>query len=255
MRKYLSSPRIALSLILLITAFVYVNSLRYEFTYDDNQQIVLNSAITSASHLPEYFTTHVWASISPDAAANYYRPIFLIWLLLNFKIFGLSPAGWHATTVLVHLIATGLVYVLARRLTSDHLISAIAALLFGIHPVHIESVAWISGVTDPLMTVFLVAAFLMYLDSAQRLEPANPRAIFQRPFLLSLLFYTLAILTKETAVAFVPILICYEFFVGRKEKHASSGSWLSGLFVSVLPYVIVTIVYVVVRTKVLGGFS
>src|SRR4029453_11308673 len=74
-------------------------------------------------------------------------------------------------------------------------------------------------------------------------------------FLLSLLFYTLALLTKETAVAFVPIVICYELLTGRKDEHRSSNRWLTSLFVSVLPYVIVTAVYVLVRTKVLGNFS
>src|SRR5882724_1015303 len=104
----LKSTKVVMGLVLTATALVYASSLWFEFTYDDKLQIVQNPAITSASHIPEYFTKHVWADLFPEALGNYYRPVFLLWLLLNYKLFGLSPAGWHATSLLVHLLCTWL---------------------------------------------------------------------------------------------------------------------------------------------------
>ncbi|HEX7297090.1 MAG TPA: tetratricopeptide repeat protein [Pyrinomonadaceae bacterium] len=253
----LKSQKRLLLFVLLSTALVYVSCLRYEFTYDDNSQIVLNPAITSTVHVPQYFTQHVWATIDPGAAPLYYRPVFLLWLLLNYKLFALSPAGWHATNLVVHLLATWLVFVLARRLTSDHLIAAIAGFLFGVHPVHVESVAWVSGVTDPLMTVFFIAAIVLYLQIRPETEvPAgssgeHPQRILLRPLLLSLLFYALALLTKEAAIVLLPLVICYELLLGKQ----STRSRFKSSFLTVLPYVAVTIVYLIVRFRVLGKLA
>jgi protein O-mannosyl-transferase len=251
----LKSKKTALLLVLLSTGLLYVSCLRYEFVYDDNSQIVLNPAITSTSHISEYFSNHVWANILPDAPANYYRPIFLLWLLINYKLFGLSPAGWHATNILVHLVATWLVFVLARRLTADLWIATIAAFLFGIHPVHIEAVAWISGVTDSLMTVFFLAAVVLYLDSKPATDAENQRMVSQRSLLLALLFYSLAILTKETAVVFLPLVVVYELLVGREKTNASSRNRLISILLTMLPFLIVTGIYFIIRFRVLGGLA
>ena len=257
----LKSQKTVLLFVLLATALVYISTIRYEFTYDDNSQIVLNPAITSAAHIPEYFTKHVWQTVVPGSAAQYYRPVFVLWLLLNYKLFGLSPAGWHVTSLIVHLVATWLVFVLARRLTSDQLVATVAAFLFGIHPAHLESVAWVSGVTDPLMTVFFVAAILQYLNiksanevKPERSEENRPRYL-SRPLLVSLFFYALALLTKETAVVFLPLVICYELLLGKETSQASTRTRLRSIVFTMLPYVILTVVYLLVRFRVLGGLG
>ncbi len=150
---------------------------------------------------------------------------------------------------------------LARRLTSDQLVATIAAFLFGIHPVHVESVAWISGVTDPLMTVLFVAAIVLYLDIRSANEVTrersdkNQRRFFHQSLLLSLLFFSLAILTKETAIVFLPMVICYELLLGKKGSQESTRTRLTSMFLTMLPYLIVTVVYLLVRFRVLGGLG
>ncbi len=113
--------------------------------------------------LPHYFTSHAWAELYPHVSGNYYRPLFLLWFRLNHAMFGLDPKGWHLTTILCHVAATYMVLVLVRRLAASPWIAFSAATLFALHPVHIESVAWVSGVTDPLMAIFLIGSFLAYL--------------------------------------------------------------------------------------------
>ena len=142
----------------------------------------------------------------PDQAGNYYRPVFLLWLLINRTLFGLSPFLWHFAVIAVHLLVTLLVYILARRLVKDELTAGMAALIFGLHPVHIEAVAWISGVTEPLLALFLISAFLFYMDWREGREGApgdGAVAFHKKPtirLVASLFFYTLAMLEKETAL-------------------------------------------------------
>src|SRR4030095_8402329 len=85
--------------------------------------------------IPEYF--------KHPLTFNYYRPMFMVWFLLNNQLFGLDPRGWHATTVLAHLLASLLCYGCAFQLTRRFGLAFISAGLFAVHPAHVESVAWV----------------------------------------------------------------------------------------------------------------
>jgi len=155
--------RLAPFLVLAATFLAYAAVSSFGFVYDDESQIVHDSFVQQWHFVPAYFTSHVWQWIYPHVGGNYYRPVFLLWLLLNFKVFGLHPAGWHLAVLALHLVATWQVYRLALRLTGSQPAAAIAALLFGLHPVHIEAVAWISGVTEPLAAVFILGSLLSWM--------------------------------------------------------------------------------------------
>ena len=154
---------LAPGLVLAITFGVYSATLTYQFVYDDLGVIVNNPLVHSWRFVPRYFTEHVWGYMYPNVPGNYYRPVFLLWLLLNHSLFGLDPAGWHLTAVLAHIVVTLMVYLIASRITGNLLSSVVASLIFGIHPVHIEAVAWVSGVSEPLLAMFLLGSFLCFL--------------------------------------------------------------------------------------------
>ena len=138
--------------VLALTALVYIATLRFDFVYDDQNAIVRNPMVHSWSSVPGYFMGKEWpAGLFPNAAANYFRPLNALWYRINDALFGLYPAGWHATTILLHLLATFLCYQIARRVTDRPLVAAVAALLFGIHPTRHEVVAWASGHDRTLM--------------------------------------------------------------------------------------------------------
>src|SRR5690349_17865714 len=142
-----------IAMVFALTFAAYAPTLRYQFVHDDRGQIVENPAVHSWAAVPTYFTAQVWAGVMPEEVGNYYRPLFLMWLRINNVIFGNHAWGWHLTTVLAHILATLLVYLLACRLGVGREVSLAAALLFGLHPAHIEAVAWISGVTEPLLAI------------------------------------------------------------------------------------------------------
>src|SRR5215208_6705604 len=95
----------ALIALLLLTTLLYARTLAFGFVYDDTSQIVVNPRIQSWHHLPSYFTQHLWAHNIPAANGNYYRPMLLVWLLLNYSLFGGTAMGWHVTSLLLQLAA------------------------------------------------------------------------------------------------------------------------------------------------------
>src|SRR5258707_5907578 len=268
---------IILSIVLLSPLAVYIAALRYQFVFDDPDQIVYNGAVHSANSIPHYFTSDVSPHASSDEVGNFYRPVFLLWLLVNYKIGGLNPVWWHTTTLGMHLLATLLVYLLAFRMTRDDLLAGGSALLFGLHPVHIEGVAWISGVTEPLLAVFFLASFLCFIKSRKR---PNELTSQRRGWLIaSLSLYVLALLEKETAIVLPVLIFSYVWIFessgadepGSKPTEASvalayarasdtfsQGPKVTGLFkpiASALPYFGLTAVYLIARFLALKGLG
>ena len=230
-----------LAVVLFATAAAYLWTLRFGFVYDDLGQIVSNPLIQSWRNLPMYFRGNVWMQQSP--LGNYYRPVFLTWLLINRILFGLHPFFWHLTSILAHLGATALVYVLALRLTRDQTVAAISALIFGVHPAHIESVAWISGVPDPLLALLLIPAFLAFLDYREKAQG--------KYFTTSVSLFALALLAKETAIIFPGLVIAFVLLTPGepwKRRLQDSGK------ISV-PFVVVILVYLVMRAAALSGLA
>ncbi len=247
------APWVPVSLVLLITFLAYSGTLWFKFVYDDRGQILANVQVHYWRYLPGYFLERVWSFAYPGILGNYYRPIFLLFLLLNYKIFGPYPAGWHLVTVAAHVGVTYLVYLLARRLTRDSNTALIAALIFGVDPVHIESVAWISGVTDPLVALFLLPAFFCYLN-------VREQAAHRRTWLAgSLALYGLAMRSKETALILPIIIFVFEW---NWMEPSGRESWIKTVCqrgrvstIRVMPFVLLTFVYLGVRWRVLQGLG
>ena len=239
-----STQRLLPIVVLAATLVVFLGTLQFEFVYDDLGQIVNNPLVHEWQYLPVYFQANVWAQ--SFVVGNYYRPIFMVWLLLNYTLFGLQPFFWHLTTVGLHLGATWLVFVLASRLTGDRVTGGIAALIFGVHPAHLEAVAWVSGLTEPLLAVLLIPSFLAYLNYREKGRNARWLAV-------SLLFYTAAMFAKETGVVLPALIVAWEL-IGSAEP----ASWRQRLVSSVrvaIPYALLTGGYLLARSNALHGLA
>jgi protein O-mannosyl-transferase len=236
--------------VLFVTALVYAATLRFAFVYDDEEQIVQNALVHSWRFVPQYFQSSVWQYFYPGSLANYYRPLNMLWFRLNDAVFGLHPAGWHATAIGLHLLATFLAYQLARRLTGRPLVATLAALLFAMHPTRHEVVAWVSGTTESLWTVFFFAALLAYLKSRE-----GRRVLWMA---VSCLLYAAALLSKETAIVLPALVFAHAWIYGiRATGEEQPGHWqrFSAASLVMLAYAPLAILYVVVRIDVLHGFS
>lgn len=231
-----------LLLALALTCLVYLATLRFSFVYDDLPQIVGNPTLTSWHYLPTLFLGHVWKFRLPEWPGNYYRPIFMSWLLLNRMLWGLRPMPWHACALVLHLLATWMAFVVSRQVLRSSTQAGVVAILFGLHPIHIESVAWISGATDPLMSIFVLAAFWVWIRGSNAPEQ---RALWR---LFAAIFYLLGCLSKETAFALPIVVIAYEYLFQEKRR-------LAHLVLDVWPLWIASGIYLAVRILVLHGFE
>jgi len=210
-----------------ITALAYLATLSFGFVYDDVPQILKNPAVQAWWFVPQYFTSHVWAAIYPHTGGNYYRPVFLLWLRLNYAVFGTNAVGWHLTSVACHVVATWLVFRVTRQLTGQRATAFAAALIFGLHPAHIENVAWISGVTDPLMACFVLGSLSLFLSyrSGGEIWLAGG----------ALLLFALGLFAKETAIITPVFMLACAAMAGPEELASPDGAQPSGARRSIFP--------------------
>jgi tetratricopeptide (TPR) repeat protein len=234
----------ALFLIAAATILVYANSLSGEFVFDDLKQIVGNLQIHSWGNITHAFTSAVWDfqrdTSTLDLPPPYYRPFFTIYLIVGYHWFGLWPAGWHLVSIAAHTGATVMVYYLAKRLLKDRLLAAITALLFGIHAAHAESVAWISGIPDPMMALFFIPSLIWY---------DRFRTEGRKRFLwLSVAAFAVAVFCKETALC-LPVFIAFWEVCLKEGKFADRVKRTALILV---PYAVVSVGYLAARIAVLG---
>lgn len=238
---YLRRPALLLPLLGLVVFVVYSGSLSFEFVWDDWPQIVNNPIIRSWSNLPRAFGSDLWYHVARHQV--YYRPLFVAWSVLNFTLFGLRSWGWHLGAVVLHVGAVLSVFWLARKLGLDYWTAALATLIFALHPIHIESVAWISAASDAMVAMFAALAFVAFLNG--RLPAGKKKIAWQ---LASLAFLMCALLTKEMAVAFTALVAIYAWLNPvDKDKRAPLARNLRGAALEAIPYATVTLAYGLLR--------
>lgn len=155
-----------------------------------------------------------FSSWRPGAAQGFFRPLVTLSIFMDYRLWGLNPTGYHATNLIFHALNSFLVFSVSLSLLSRINLTPINrwlwALLSGIIflwlPCHTESVSWISGRTDLIATLFCLSSFLVYL-------------VFQKEgkgslLSLSMFFFFLALLAKESVITFPLLILCYEGYEG-----------------------------------------
>src|SRR6202795_3617161 len=245
--KYLRRPSVLLALLGLVTFVVYSGSLSFDFVWDDWPQIVNSPIIRTWSNLPRAFGSDLWYHVARHQV--YYRPLFVAWSMLNYTLFGLRPWGWHLGAVLLHVGAVVAVFWLVRRMGVEYWTAALAALIFALHPVHIEPVTWISAASDTMVTIFSALAFAAFLNGrdAERNSQRNPETKKRAAWwIASLALLACALLTKEMAVMFSALVVIY-VWLHPAQKNASLGQKVLGAVMEAAPYAVVTLAYALLR--------
>lgn len=189
-----------------VACLPYLNTIGNGFVYDDVEQVLNNPFIVSAHYLKQIFTMPVWAfkTLAPDV--SYIRPLMSLTYLGLHKIYGTVAPGYHIFSVILSAWIVCLVYAVTRRWTHDELLSVAAAVVFALHPIHSEAVAWIGDITDLEVTFFILLAFWCYLGADKPPFQAWVRRI------AGALFFALALLSKEIAVVLPPVVTVFEHF-------------------------------------------
>lgn len=239
--RFLKSSYGLLFFPVLLTFIVHANVLFNGFGWDDH-------FIIQNLKSPEDWIQIFSFNPGPDSKghAAYYRPLIDLSYQLDLLIWGDSPLGFHLSVLIAHLLNIVLVYFLALRLMKigqtqrparlaggggstaitlggppesgrnilrpTILIPTVAASLFAVHPIHTEAVAWIAGRNDVYCTFFLLVSFVLYVwpDSVENQDPKQGRFKKGSFYGFSMIFFFLALLTKEEAVGLFLMFPLYD---------------------------------------------
>ena len=178
-------------IIAIVVLSAYANTLLNGFVYDDRQQVLQNPWITNIRYLPNILFSSVWAFEGDHGGSNYYRPVMHLIYMAEYHLFGLKAWGWHLVNIIIHTLNSTMVFLIAStffRLSTENnqeqetsrealsivdqytirnspISAFIAALLFAMHPINTEPVAWIAGIPELSFTFFYLLSFYLYRRS------------------------------------------------------------------------------------------
>ena len=212
---------IAVCLVLALAVWaVFGQTLRYDFVnYDDNVYVYDNSTITQGINLHGV----VWIFTHVDGRGEW-LPVTAISRMLDCQLYGLHPGGHHLTNVLLHAATAILLFLLLRNLTGRFWAAAFVAAVFAIHPLRVESVAWVTERKDVLSGLFFMLTLLCYAKAATgrrwlvtgtQTEVASPliRSLY---YWLAVVFFALGLMSKPMLVTLPFVLLLLDYWpLGR----------------------------------------
>jgi len=195
--------RAALLLLTVLVLAVYWDVLHYDFVHYDDHVYVTDHVQVRQGLTPEGLK---WALTSTEA--GFWHPVTWLSLMVDYQFFGLNPGGYHFTNLLLHLANTLLLFLVFASMTGAVWRSALVAALFAIHPLHVESVAWIAERKDLLCGLFWILALGAYARYAERPSRTRYAAVFVAVFL--------ALASKAMAVTLPFVLLLLDIWPLRR---------------------------------------
>ena len=198
----------------LVAVAAYAATLGYEFVWDDTLLIQQSWRLHHWDELRQLLLSQFWSEVGENS--RYYRPLITLTFFLDMKVWGLQPFGFHLTNLLAHAAVVWAVLAVARRVTGSEPAAVIGAVAFALHPLHTESVSFVSGRTDVLAALFFLLALLAYDRGRDQ-----PRWSFTA---CSLGAYLLALLSKEVAITLPTVLALWDWRV-RGDLRGRRAAW------------------------------
>jgi hypothetical protein len=212
-----------------ICLLVYLRALSCGFVnWEDQDYVINNIGIRSLN-----YGMFAWAFTSTPVA-SFWLPLTYISFAIDYHFWGLDPLGYHLTNILLHASNTGLIVLIADQMYCSKsnvdknaqeplwLYSAMllfAALLFGLHPLRVESVAWVTERRGVLNGLFTLIAMFFYLRFQHKRDQAEGHGNGTRDYLLSLLFFLFSLMSKPTSIVLPAILLILDWYpLGRLRR-------------------------------------
>jgi len=210
-------------LLIAVTAAAYWQAPKCGFidSYDDSVYVHKNQDITHGINIDSVkwaFTTH---------RTGNWHPLTWLSLMAEYQVHGLDPGGYHLTNVLIHVANALLLFCVLNRMTGAVWKSGLVAALFAVHPVHVESVAWIAERKDVLSTFFWLVTLYLYAVHVKR-----PRVV---TYLAMLAAYGLGLLSKPMLVSLPVVMLLLDYWpLGRMARSRESRVETGGGFLAAL---------------------
>ncbi len=209
-----------------LVLLVFGQSLRNGFVdLDDGVYVYAND------YVPSGFT---WAGIkwafTSCQPAGIWHPLTWLSLMLDSQLYGLNPSGFHFTNVLLHAATTVLLFLLLNQMTGKMWCSAFVAAIFAVHPLRVESVAWVAERKDVLSGVFFMLTLMMYARYVQ-----GGARYASRPYILMIIFALLGLLAKPMLVTLPFVLLLLDYWPLQRFTFQSSPIVFRRLLFEKLP--------------------
>ncbi len=236
---FIKYPTVFIVLTLLITTIaVYWQISDYDFiNFDDDVYVTTNSYVQSGLSIKNI----LWAFTT--TFANFWHPLTWLSFMLDYQMFGLKPGMFHLSSLFIHLLNTFLLFWVFQKMTGKIWQSAVLSALFALHPLHVESVAWISQRKDLLSTLFWMLTMWGYLLYVKKKTVGR--------YAVPVLFYIMGLMAKPMLVTLPFVLLLLDVWpLGRfafktpPEKNLFSVN--RGLIWEKIPYFIITIIFSIV---------
>ena len=236
---------LALAAIAAAAVLINLRTLQFQFvSWDDSHYVMENPWIRgfSAVNLTHIFTKPWFVS---------YMPLQLVSYVLDYSLWEFRPFGYHLQQVVLHALDAVLAFELVRRLFGRYWLAVLAGLFFAVHPTHVESVAWVSARKDVLSALFLIPAVLFYLRAR------GERSLSVKPYLVSVLFFILAVLSKVNVVVMPLFLVLVDLATLRLPRR--DGRWWMEVVGTKVPYfavgLVVSVVNWIVEVKTTAAYA
>lgn len=241
--------RITAFLVAFITFITYLPALNNGFvSWDDGLYVYKNLHIQSLD-----FRFVKWCFTA--VVASLWHPLTLISLASDYAVWGLNPFGYHLTNVLFHTANTFLVFVLALRLIEcgitqnsklktqnfSLIAASITALLFGIHPVHVESVAWISERKDVLSAFFFLLTLISYIKYVSMADSKRFRF-----YILSIMLFIFALLSKPMVVMLPIVLLILDYYPCKRLTAGEGSRNAKSVIYEKIPFFVLSLLAAVI---------
>ena len=220
---------------------LFAPTVAFGWVYDDQMEIVLNTFVHSLRYLPEVFSSSTWAGSGMETYL--YRPLSSATYALNHSLSGLEPWSYHLVNVLLHAGCSILVFRIGRLWKLPTAVAGVGALLFAVHPAHVEVVAAVFGRKDLLATLFTLA---MVLGHRAAIARGGWRVI------LPVAAFAAAILSKEVGLVALPLVAAHDWFLEPDRKRFLNLQRVPGLYIG---YLAVLLGFILIRNQVVGGFG
>lgn len=211
--------------LLMATYLIYRNVATYELVNWDDKEVIVNNPFIKDFSFQGLFNIFTHSYITD------YRPLSYLVYAVLFRIWELNPAPYHVINVLFHILNAFLVFLFVKRLIPDEKTAYFSALVFAVHPMHVESVAWVSAFNDVFYTFFFLLSLLYYLTYLNGQK---------KHFYLSLLFFVLSCFAKPLGIVLPFVLLLLDYYQEKKlSLKLISSKW--AFFVVMLLFALITV--------------
>jgi len=213
---------LALGMVAVTTLLVYLKSTGFSFIdWDDTAYLSNNQDIKNLA----------WGNIKMFFTKFYvcnYQPLTILMYAMEYKVAGFSAALYHINNIVLHLLNTCLVFLLIKKISPKNAIVAlITAAFFAVHPMHVESVAWVAERKDVLYSFFMLLSLIMYTDYIR---------LHKMKFIIyAFFFFMLSCMSKSAAVIIPLILLLFDYYLNRK--------WSMKVILEKLPFFLISMLF------------